>query len=195
MNDVARASRQCEAIIARYFDGRCPKRVARNQRRAERMLRLLRAPNFDEGGRLAVVESANVMLGFNCSHKPVRAEQARRNAQAILDALRDVIPVRFGPDVVDEFHGDMLKSGATADYISARASLARPNPGYSKWMTLAALDMSDRDFDDMLAYHTDQGYGSILFYINSGRNMSLFSRAEFNFYNDHNRIIDRCDRI
>lgn len=193
MNDLAKAARQCEKIIARDFGGRCPKRVARNQRRAERMLAVLRAPEFLEEQRQAVIASAAAMLGFNCAHKPDKAAQAVENAQAIIDALPDEIVVRMDPP--ERPRTDMLKMGPSSEYIKAPQNVG-PGPGYSKWMTLAALDLPDAEFDAMLSYMVSKGYGSCAFYIRSGQNMAhVFDRPDFDYWNDFARIEARCRRM
>ena len=170
------------------------------------VLALLEAPvsEADRQGTLAIVGTKDDrqngrLVTFNCNAAPERTKRNRRNARDIRKALPDVIvPDHPGPDPVDQVHTDMLKAGPTPDYIPAQIA-GNKRPGYSKWMTLAALDMPMATFKEMLCYFVDQQYRSVVFYIRSGPpgrgNMQLFSRDDFDYWGRDDHIIERCELI
>jgi hypothetical protein len=202
MNNLGAARRAARKILDRNFGDKCPSRVAQNRRRAEMVLGILEEPvsEADRQGVLAIVgrmdDPKNKRLAtFNCTAAPDRTKRNRRNARDIRKALPDLIlPSHPGPDIRGEIHTDMLKAFQENGFIAAGTPSHRM-PGYSEIMTLAALYFSEVQFEKMLRYFRDMQYRSVVFYVDSGTNMRLFSRPDFSFWDDHEHIVRRVERI
>jgi len=196
MNNVNLAKRKATRILSRDFDGECVARVSRNNRRAQKILNLLNITPLTEENRQAIIMAAMMMVNFTCPKKSKEAKRSRRNAADIILALPDVIiSIPSEPDEPHLPHTNMLKSGPTETFIKASPKMGS-GPGYSLWMTLAALDLDDITFDEMLSYMVSMNYRTCVFYIRSGTNMrQVFGRNDFDCWGNHAKIIDRCNRM
>jgi hypothetical protein len=202
MNDFGAARRAARKIFDQYFGDKCPSRVAQNRRRAEMVLALLEGPvsEADRQDALAIVGTKDDpknkrLVTFNCNAAPERTKRNRRNARDIRKALPDVIvPDHPGPDEKGEIHTDMLKAFQDNGFLPAGTRIHRM-PGYSEIMTLATLHFSEVQFEKMLRYFREMHYRSVVFYVDSGTNMRLFSRPDFSYWDDHEHIVRRVERI